>query len=232
MLHKSRSTDVVTTDGELGDLQSPTTEYSISAGDDLAAESRCGQTWDEDLLSCYLADVQRQPQLTLQEERTLIAARAHAVEQATAGVQKIIACIAEQQRPEAVYDAVAQALRTSRGDLARFQIEGVDVDTSNSSLADLVRDTSQALSTADQARNRLIEANLEVVVRLARSYSCDNFALLELIKTGNEGLWDAVETCAGDDSQCIAERAIPRVQRALEQAIAERRQHRAMYRQR
>jgi RNA polymerase sigma factor (sigma-70 family) len=59
--------------------------------------------------------------------------------------------------------------------------------------ADMRRDLAVVAADGDAARNRLLEANLRLVVSLAKRYTGRGMAFLDLIQEGNLGLIRAVE---------------------------------------
>jgi RNA polymerase primary sigma factor len=79
---------------------------------------------------------------------------------------------------------------------------------------------SQAMSRGDRvARDHLIEANLRLVVRLARRYVNRGLPLLDLIEEGNLGLIRAVEKFRADKGCRFSTYATWWIRQALERAL-------------
>jgi RNA polymerase primary sigma factor len=82
------------------------------------------------------------------------------------------------------------------------------------------RDLAMAMAAGDDsARSRLIEANLRLVVNLARRYSNRGLPLLDLIEEGNLGLIRAVEKFLPDKGCRFSTYATWWVRQSIERAI-------------
>jgi RNA polymerase primary sigma factor len=73
---------------------------------------------------------------------------------------------------------------------------------------------------AEDAGKRLVEANLQLVVTIARSFSRDDVHLLDLIEEGNRGLMIAVQTLRESSADSLSIHATPLIQHAITEAIA------------
>lgn len=60
-------------------------------------------------------------------------------------------------------------------------------------LISISQDASQSKEVRQTARNKVVNANLRLVVKIAKDYKCDRLDLLDLINEGNLGLITAVE---------------------------------------
>jgi RNA polymerase primary sigma factor len=75
----------------------------------------------------------------------------------------------------------------------------------------------------EQARERLIEANLRVVVAVARAYMGRGMPLLDLIQEGSIGLLRAVERFDPARGEPFAKRAVWWIRQTIMRAVADRR---------
>ncbi len=85
-------------------------------------------------------------------------------------------------------EEVMLAKQIAEGRLAREQLEQNDALTPHERA-----DLEQMIVQADEARRQLIQANLRLVVSVAKKYSRGPMALLDLVQEGNLGLMRAVE---------------------------------------
>ena|SRR5579871_4285671 len=73
---------------------------------------------------------------------------------------------------------------------------------------------------AESAGERLVEANLHLVVSIAEQYQHHSAYLLDLIQHGNDGLLEALRTFAYSSKDDFSAHAAPYIQRAITDAIA------------
>jgi RNA polymerase primary sigma factor len=73
---------------------------------------------------------------------------------------------------------------------------------------------------ADAAGQRLVEANLHLVVSIAARFRNDNFYILDLIQHGNAGLLEALQTFTASSENHFPVHASPSIERKIREAIA------------
>ena len=74
---------------------------------------------------------------------------------------------------------------------------------------------------AELAAKRLIEANLSLVVSIAKRYSTVGFRMLDLIEKGNEGLLLALKTFAGNPKDSFSAHAATCIEHAISKVTDE-----------
>jgi RNA polymerase primary sigma factor len=74
---------------------------------------------------------------------------------------------------------------------------------------------------AESATRRLIEANLQLVVSIAKRHSSAKIDQLELIQKGNEGLLRALNTFSASFKGSFSDHAAICVESAITEAVAE-----------
>jgi len=75
---------------------------------------------------------------------------------------------------------------------------------------------------AEVAKKDLVEANLHLVVSIAKNHPSDRIHILDLIIEGNEALMAAVRAFAESDGQNFSAFAAPLIDRAIVQAVTSR----------
>jgi RNA polymerase sigma factor (sigma-70 family) len=78
----------------------------------------------------------------------------------------------------------------------------------------------RAIRAGADAREMFVQANLRLVVSIAKHYRTSSLALLDLIQEGNLGLIDAVETFDWRPGFRFSTYATPRIRHAISRAIA------------
>lgn len=85
---------------------------------------------------------------------------------------------------------------------------------------DCIAHISAGDSMAESAKRRLAEANLLLVVSIAKRYQSDRNNILRLIQRGNEGLMRAVRALPASSQDSFSIHAKSHIERAIEEAIA------------
>lgn len=73
---------------------------------------------------------------------------------------------------------------------------------------------------AEAAANRLMEANLLLVVSIAERFQNDRIHILDLIQRGNEGLLRAVQSLSDGCAESFSAYATGHIERAIAEAIS------------
>ena len=106
---------------------------------------------------------------------------------------------AADDEPLATEDAPEDVISYTRGDFSERDLDATRLYLSEIGFSPLltaeeeVHYARQIAKGSDEARKRMIESNLRLVVKIARRYLNRGLALLDLIEEGNLGLIRAVE---------------------------------------
>lgn len=74
-------------------------------------------------------------------------------------------------------------------------------------------------SQAESSGQRLVEANLHLVVSIAEGYRNNSTYILDLIQHGNDGLLEALRTLTDSSADSFSAHAAPYIEHAITEAI-------------
>ena len=86
---------------------------------------------------------------------------------------------------------------------------------------DCIRIVRAGAGGLEMAEQRLVEANLPLVVALAKQHKSGNIHILDLIQKGNEGLLSAVRALGASDQDDFTALATDHVERAILVALTD-----------
>jgi RNA polymerase primary sigma factor len=114
------------------------------------------------------------------------------------------------------HEEVELAQQIERGKEARTRLDNKDYETASDRL-NLMRD----INAADDARRQLIQANLRLVVSVAKKYIGSSMSFMDLVQEGNIGLMRAVEKFDYKRGNRFSTYATWWIRQAVTRAIAE-----------
>jgi len=104
--------------------------------------------------------------------------------------KQVLGALRGGKRPSAMKAAIWKRCQESMEEIEAIeQTLGTDLE----SLLRVQREIADGLKMSEQARSRMIQANLRLVVSIAKRYTNRSMPLLDLIQEGNIGLMKAVE---------------------------------------
>jgi RNA polymerase primary sigma factor len=113
-------------------------------------------------------------------------------------------------------EEVTLARQIGRGKEARARIDAKDYETARERL-----DLNREMAAADDARRSLIQANLRLVVSVAKKYIGSSMSFMDLVQEGNIGLMRAVEKFDPERGHRFSTYATWWIRQAVTRAIAE-----------
>jgi RNA polymerase primary sigma factor len=137
-------------------------------------------------------DVARSPDLFWSEERPVAQRRARTDDELTVTVDSVRAYLRRIGKV-ALLSATQEVELAQRIEVGLYAAEKLRSPTADSSDDELCRDLGWIVRDGERAKNHLLEANLRLVVSLAKRYTGRGMAFLDLIQEGNLGLIRAVE---------------------------------------
>ena len=118
-------------------------------------------------------------------------------------------------------EEVSLALDLRTGEAARGELAAIEGAEGTPKTPRSLRSLKMAVRRGDEARSQLIEANLRLVVSIAKKYRNRGMAFLDLIQEGNLGLMKAVERFDPDKGFRFSTYATWWIRQAITRAIAD-----------
>ncbi len=184
---------------------------------------RAGQDASESLVPVYLKEMGARAMIDKKREIAL----ARSIREAREEMARVARALPRGQRAELLApepDGPSAPHDWSFGAIQHFvdRLELLRRERPTDRAGRLLARAQDALARLDRARKELIEANLRLVVHIAKQYANNGVALLDLIQEGNLGLMRAVEKFEYERGNKFSTYAYWWIKQAIDRAIVDK----------